>query len=211
MKKNKYLNFVYSFLAVLILVSVFSLFLINILVLELKMGTVWDLIQGTLMESEEFTPQNFGHQIGETVNDSLYGGEVVKVSPSSFQDNGQNYVNVGPGIFLLPGRYRLTYEVAVSEISSYQDFASIDVFKLSEGVETKKILNSAEYQSASFKKESLEFQTDGGRKFEFRVYYLGQGELKVGKARIEALEKNYGAALKKSVGIIFKIKQVLRK
>lgn len=208
--KNRYLNFFFSFLAVLILVSVFCLFLLNIFVLELKIGTVWDLIQGTLMESEEFTPQSFSHQIGETINDPLYGGEVVKVSPSSFKEDGQNYVNVGPGIFLLPGRYRLTYDLAVSEISSYQDFAVVDVFKLSEGVETKKTLNSSQYQNTSFKKESLEFQTDGGRKFEFRVYYLGQGELKVGKARIEVMKKNYGAALKKSIKIFTKIKQVLR-
>ena len=211
MKKNKYLNFVYSFLVILILVSVFSLFVVNIIILNLEIGTVWDLIRSTLMSSEEFTPQDFSHQTGEIINDSSYGGEVVKASPSSFKDNGENYVNLGPGILLFPGKYRLIYDVKVSEIGSDQDFAVIDIFELNRGAEAEKTLNSSKYQNASFKKESLEFETDGGRKFEFRVYYLGQGELEVGKVKIEALEKNYGMALKKSVKILTKIKQVLQK
>lgn len=202
--KSKLLKIIVSLVIIILLVVVFGFFILNILTNELKIGSAIDFIKQASIKSKEFSADDLGHQIGKKINEPVFSGEAMKVSPSDFQQNGQNYVNLGPGIFLFPGRYRLTYDLAVSEIDNGQDFAVMDVFQLSEGEAAEKTLNSSDYYDGSLKSESLEFQTDGGRSFEFRVLYLGKGELRVGKAKVELLNKDYKVFIKKILTLKWK-------
>lgn len=186
MKREK----IISFIMILILVSFFLLFMVDI-ILQRELGLrIYDLIYYSTQKEFIFETADFGHQLGEIVEDSSYGGKVTQADPSDFQSNGQNYVNCGPGIFLFPGRYRLTYDIDIENIGENEDFAVLDIFRLGSGILEEKKLNSFDY-FGRYKKEILEFETNGGRSFEFRILYLGKGELKIGNARLESLNRNY--------------------
>ena len=197
--KNKYLNGFLSIIIIIFLLAVISIFSLNIVTQKFKIGSAYDFVKQACMQSEELQPSSFGHQIGSAINDSIYGGEVIRVDSSSSQENGQNYVNVGPGIFLFPGKYILTYDISLANMASGEDFAVIDVFRVSTGPQTEKTLSSSDFLNQGFKKESLEFEVGGGRGYEFRVLYLGKGDLKVGKATLVNIDKNYSSFLKKII------------
>lgn len=204
MIQNKYFKFFIGLLIVIFLFLLFAFFILNTITGELEMGNAFDFLKRAGTKVEEYRIGDFGHQIGEVVEDPAYGGRVVKVDPVDFQSNGQNYVNIGPEIFLFPGRYRLTYDIAIASIEKNEDFAVLDIFRLGSGVEKEVTLNSSNYSPGIYKKETVEFETDGGRKFEFRILYLGKEELRVGNAILESLDKDYGLLFKRSLEVIKK-------
>ncbi|MCX6811260.1 MAG: hypothetical protein NT039_00995 [Candidatus Berkelbacteria bacterium] len=196
MKKEKIINFIIIF----ILVAFFLLFITDIII-QRELGLrIYDLIYRSTQKELIFETTDFGHQLGKVVEDSSYDGTVMQVDPSDFQSNGQNYVNCGPGIFLFPGKYRLTYDIDIANIEENEDFAVLDIFRLGSGVEEEKKLNPLDYYG-EYKKETLEFETNGGRSYEFRILYLGKGDVKVGNAKLESLGRNYSLLFRRSLEV----------
>lgn len=206
--KNNFLRFLAGFLIGLLFLTVFLLFFLNTVTVELKMGSIYEVTRQIFRQREEFKPDQFGHQIGLKIFDPAYGGEVIKVEPQDFQTNGQNYINTGPGIILSPGKYLLNYDLEAFALNPGEDFVRIDVFSQSHGVVSEKTLKYS-HDDKNFHRVAIEFETAGGKDFEFRVLYLGRGEVKVGKAKIETLTRNYKTLLGKSFAVFGRIKRAL--
>jgi hypothetical protein len=205
-KRNKFLEIGFSLGIILFLIITFIFFSLNLITTHLKWGELDDFLPQVLKEERVFSPRDFGHSLGRIISDpDYYGREVSIASTADFHQAELNYLNLGPGVFLLPGKYSLTYDVAITKLDIDEDFAVIDVFSLSSGAVTQKTLNSSQFDQGIFRNDSFEFETEGGSPFEFRTLYLGQGELRVGNVILKRQSINYGVLLKKSFNLAWKL------
>ena len=86
--ENKYFKFFIGFLVIIFLSFLFAFFILNAMMSELEMGNIFDFLKRAEAKIEEYKTGDFGHQIGEVVEDPVYGGTVAKVDPADLDGQG---------------------------------------------------------------------------------------------------------------------------
>lgn len=200
--KSKIRQFLASFFVPIILLVTLFLFILNIITVKFELGNAFEFLGQVFADFREFTPSDFGHQIGKLQKDEKYQDKsVVSVTPKDFQNNGLNYVYLGPRVFLLPGEYQITWELVAQQIPSNSSLAILDVYQTDGSVWARKEIKAEDFPNENFQKIHLNFKTSGGRFFEFRILYLGQGILKAGNVKIQTISKDWITFGKKTLKI----------
>jgi hypothetical protein len=200
---NQYWRVISVILISLFLFSTLILFALNQITTKLHAGNSFEFLTQTINFPKIFHPNQFGHQIGQEVVDEQYGNHlIVRVSPADIQPNGMNYLNIGPKIFLLPGKYTISFDLAGENLPNQKDIVILDIYQTGNKVWATKIVNSDQIKP-EFQPINFSFETEGGRSFEFRIYYLGQGNIKAGNVIIKTDQKNYQILFQKIL-LVFK-------
>ncbi len=193
-------------------------FLIKILVV------FWLIIILFLFFTKSPSGQTFGGILerfkGIVLSEWIYQAEDLpfdecKIVPDSESEKGETletfsnkesnqYILLGPFVVLAPGRYKVIFRLKTDDLKK-DHLVNLEVLKNKglEIIEKREIMGKDFKTSGEYQDFELEFVTEGGRGFEFRVF-LVRGKLWIDTIKVKSIDKNWKDSLIKLPRILIK-------
>jgi hypothetical protein len=146
------------------------------------------IFKSLFSKNQTFQAEKLPGMTGQIVDDE----KAIDGQAKSASKNQVGYLIFGPYIPLVNGRYQANFRLKTDRNDPGQTLAALEVVKGDYEIIASQTINSQDFsQVDDWQNFKINFETSGGKAFQFRIFALGEGDIWVDEVRLEVIDRYF--------------------